>query len=199
MARVVKKVKKENDGSNGKLNIILGSIAGVLAIGCLIAFLVIYISDNMVTRLYSNSRDMDYTTLVELDSDSSVREKYERTIYVFVFHSLHEEEEYSGYSINDNQNSKVRSAITLDLKLNEYYSNQSIEQQKRTSFYALDLYDSANEGLLDDSKFGYSSESAYVLTITNSSSGLSVSKKAISTSYLTEINAKLTTEVDKYK
>lgn len=200
MARVKKKIKKENSGDS-KLGIILGSIAGVLALGCLIAFLVVFISDNMVSKLYNNSRDMDYDTLLEMYEDRDVRGKYEGTIYVLVFHS--DIEQYEDYALTDSTNTKVKTAIKNDLALNEYYDNQSVENSNRKAFYAIDLMDSDNEGLVDDEIFGYSTSTdknvSYLLIITNTSSGLTVSKKSASSSQVEAINVILAAEIKKYE
>ncbi len=200
MARVKKKVKKEKTSdSNTKLHMIIGGVAAALAVCCIIAGLVIYLTGSVTAKLYKNSRDMDYETLVEMYEDRDVREKYEGTMYVLVFHSNHEDEAFADYKITDSQNIQIKTAITNDLKLNEKYDDNKVEQQNRYAFYAVDLMDSDNDGLSSDDNFGYSKEAAYILVLTNTSSGLSVKKQSLSKAYLEDtINSRLTSEYGKY-
>ncbi len=172
MARVVKKVKKTKVNKQGKevkvnnLPKILASvIGGVLAIG-LVVGLIIFFQVTSVDEKYNKSRSMDYATLVDviLENDKD-RSKYEKEMYILVFHSDYET--YPDNVFSSAAESYVNRAINTDLKLNETYVSLGISTSDRIGFYTMDLMDSKNEDILNNERFGNIESGPFVLKVTD--------------------------------
>lgn len=189
MARVIKKEQKEKKARNGKIITIAASVVGGLAAIGLIVFCIFALVDNITPRLYKNSRDMDYETLVEMMDDVTTRQQYEGTIYILVFNS--DIEEYPSYELSSTVDSRVNDAIKYDLKLNEYYdkNGHSIENKDKVAFYVIDLMDSENEGILSDVDFGNDSGESYLIELSNyTSNKVSITSNSNLASRLRSIN-----------
>lgn len=189
MARVVKKQKKTKNNEKNFNFKILGAALGGLALICGVVFLVIYLQANSIDAKYSNSRQIDYDTLVnEVLENETSRSNYEQTIYVLVFHSDYEE--YPNNVFSDSTENKVKSLIRTSLLLNEAYESQDVAMSNRVAFYTLDLMDEDNQGILNNSIFGSVEEGPFIIKI----EGTSV--KEVKTSSLPSYINTITTVID---
>lgn len=169
MARVVKKEKgiKNKQNTNSKpsaLPKILGVLAGVLLVGLVVVGVVFFVKDNYVSSKYSNSRSMDYDTIVNVIMENDrERNDYENEFYIYIFHS--DFEQYPENVLSDTTEDKLQSLIKKDLRLFSLYNTNNVSNSNRLGFYTLDLKDEDNLDILNNSLFGDKEEGSFFLTV----------------------------------
>ncbi len=209
MARAVKKSKnKKNKNvnssnnsnkqvSNSNLPKIIGAIAGAVLVVGLIVGIVFFISENIVSEKYKNSRSIDYDTIVNviMENESS-RNNYENEFYILVFHSDYDQ--YPENVFSDTTEGKVQDLIKKDLRLHSLYNTTNVSNANRLGFYTLDLMDSDNEDILNNDLFGNKSEGPFILKVDGSRVTVkSGSHATVINDIISEIDAEISKNQDK--